>query len=163
MREGAAATAPESEKERANWRPAGAMTHRAFKATRRNPELYQKLQNPCQRGSFCGKVVLLDFWGVWCQPCVEKLPVVERLARKYRDRGLAVIAVHTKQDAEKIGEFLAKQPLAVPVAVDTGETARRYGVQAFPSYVLIDRAGNVVAAPSNSPPKEAKIEELLRR
>jgi thiol-disulfide isomerase/thioredoxin len=109
-----------------------------------------------------GKVVLLDFWGVWCQPCVKRLPDMERLARKYQDRGLAVIAVHSKQDAEKLSEFLAKQPLALPVAVDTGETAKRYGVQSWPTYVLIDRAGKVVAAPSNAPPSEAKIEELLR-
>jgi thiol-disulfide isomerase/thioredoxin len=109
-----------------------------------------------------GKVVLLDFWGVWCQPCVKRLPDVERLGKKYQDRGLAVIAVHSKQDAVKVGEFLAKKPLAVPVAVDTGETAKRYGVQSWPTYVLIDRAGNVVAAPSNLPPSEVKIEELLR-
>jgi beta-lactamase regulating signal transducer with metallopeptidase domain/thiol-disulfide isomerase/thioredoxin len=109
-----------------------------------------------------GKVVLLDFWGVWCQPCVKRLPDVERLARKYQDRGLAVIAVHTQQDAEKVGEFLAKKPLALPVAVDTGETAKRYGVESWPSFVLIDRAGKVVAPPSNTPPSEAKIEELLR-
>ncbi len=81
--------------------------------------------------------------------------------RKYQDRGLAVIAVHSKQDAEKVGAFLAKKPLAIPVAVDTGETAKRYGVESWPSFVLIDRAGNVVAAPSNLPPSEAKIEKLL--
>jgi thiol-disulfide isomerase/thioredoxin len=109
-----------------------------------------------------GKVVLLDFWGVWCQPCVKRLPEVESLARKYKDRGLAVIAVHSKQDAEKLGAFLAKQPLAIPIAVDTGETTKRYAVQSWPTYVLIDRSGKVVASPSNSPPSAAKIEELLR-
>ena len=83
-------------------------------------------------------------------------------SRKYHDRGLTVIAVHSQQDAEKVGEFLAKKPLAIPVAVDTGETIKRYGVQSWPTYVLIDRAGKVVAEPSNMVPSEAKIEALLR-
>jgi thiol-disulfide isomerase/thioredoxin len=112
--------------------------------------------------SLRGKVVLLDFWGTWCGPCVKKLPAVEAIHKKYAERGLVVIGVHSEQGADSVGEFLEKEPLSFPIAVDTGKTAKSYGVNSWPTYFLIDKSGKSKWGFSANLPSEAQIEELLR-
>jgi thiol-disulfide isomerase/thioredoxin len=108
-----------------------------------------------------GKIVLVDFWGKWCEPCVEKLPRLEALHQKYKGRGLQVIGIHSINDSESVGEFLKDKKITFAVAVDKGETAQRYAVQTWPTYFLIDKAGKVVWGFSSDLPPESKIEELL--
>jgi peroxiredoxin len=109
-----------------------------------------------------GKVVLLDFWGAWCGPCVEKLPRSEELYQKYKDRGLVVIGVHSANNAEKLQAILEEKKITFPVVHDRGPTAEHYGIDAWPTYFLIDKAGKVVWGFLHNPPEEKQIEELLR-
>jgi thiol-disulfide isomerase/thioredoxin len=108
-----------------------------------------------------GKVVLLDFWGTWCQPCVEKLPHAEALYQKYKDRGLVVLGVHSKDGAENVAAFLQDKRIHFPVVVDGGETAKRYAVESWPTYFLVDQTGQVVWGFENDAPDEQRIEDLL--
>jgi len=80
-----------------------------------------------------GKVVLLDFWGKWCGPCVAKLPATQELHERFKDRGLVVIGVHSVDQAEGLAEFLAAKKVSFPVVVDSGTTAARYLVGAWPT------------------------------
>jgi thiol-disulfide isomerase/thioredoxin len=112
--------------------------------------------------TFHGKVVLLDFWGTWCGPCVANLPKVQALHEKYKDRGLIVIGVHSEQGGEDVPAFLKKQPLSFPIAIDTGETVKSYGIESWPTYFLIDKSGKCPSGFSSSPPSGKQIEELLR-
>jgi len=109
-----------------------------------------------------GKVVLLDFWGAWCAPCVAKLPRSEELYQKYKDRGLVVIGVHSADNAEKLKPILEEKKITFPVVQDRGATAERYAIEAWPTYFLIDKAGKVVWGFAHNPPEEKQIEELLR-
>ncbi|MEX0613553.1 MAG: TlpA disulfide reductase family protein, partial [Pirellulales bacterium] len=108
-----------------------------------------------------GKVVLLDFWGTWCGPCVAKLPDIQKLHEKYSDRGLVVLAVHSQQGADACAAFVKEQGYAFPVALDSGKTAEAYSISSWPTYFLVDRAGNVVQGFVNEPPSAAAIEALL--
>ena len=110
-----------------------------------------------------GRVVLLDFWGMWCGPCVRKLPRVEELHAAYNDRGLAVVGVHTPHAADGLDAFLREKGVTFPVVLDTGETARLYGVAAWPTYFLVDRAGRLAWGPAHDPPGPEQIEPLLAR
>jgi RNA polymerase sigma factor (sigma-70 family) len=109
-----------------------------------------------------GKVVLLDFWGAWCGPCVAKLPRSEELYQKYKERGLVVIGVHSAYTAEKLRAILEEKKITFPVVHDRGATAERYAIEAWPTYFLIDKAGKVVWGFKHDPPEEKQIEELLR-
>jgi peroxiredoxin len=90
-----------------------------------------------------GKVVLLNFWATWCEPCREEMPAMERLARTYRERGLAVLAVSLDRDgASVVRPFLKRHDLTFLVGLDPEQmVARLYRVWALPSTLILDRQG----------------------
>ncbi|MEW4569461.1 TlpA disulfide reductase family protein [Tautonia sp. JC769] len=110
-----------------------------------------------------GKVVLIDFWGTWCSPCVEKMPRTEALHQEFKDRGLVVIGVHSEHNAEGVEEFLKAKEFTFAVGVDTGETAQRYAIEAWPTYFLIDKSGKVAWGFEHDLPSYQQVEELLRQ
>jgi thiol-disulfide isomerase/thioredoxin/tRNA A-37 threonylcarbamoyl transferase component Bud32 len=110
-----------------------------------------------------GKVVLLDFWGQWCAPCVEKLPKTEALYQRFKDRGLVAIGVHSSNSAENLDAFLKTRQITFPIALDTGATAERYAVEAWPTYYLVDRTGRIVWGGGHDLPEDDQITKLLEQ
>ncbi len=100
--------------------------------------------------SLRGKVVLVDFWGTFCGPCVEEMPMLVKLAKEYEARGLAFVAP-SLDDPERarveVGVFIDQQVpgLAPYAAFGTDASANAFGVQALPTMVVIDRSGKVSA------------------
>jgi peroxiredoxin len=116
-----------------------------------------------------GKVVLLNFWATWCEPCREEMPGMERLYRAYKDRGLVVLAVSLDlQGASVVTPFVKKFGLTFPIGLDPRMAVReRYGVWAVPSTFLIDRAGKRVLFANGAREWDAKaahavVESLLK-
>jgi RNA polymerase sigma factor (sigma-70 family) len=101
-----------------------------------------------------GKVVFLEFWGIWCSPCINGMPSLERLKQKYEPRGVVFLSIHTPgEEIGKIRRFLDLKKATVISALDQGQgvddksrngtTADRYGVNGYPELVMIDRNGNL--------------------
>ncbi|AKJ28375.1 TlpA family protein disulfide reductase [Caldimonas brevitalea] len=95
---------------------------------------------------FRGKVMVLNFWASWCEPCVAEMPSLLRLAERGAAQGLAVLAVNYQEGDAKIRSFLdtvlGEVPDALPVLLDRdGAAARAWTPRVFPSTVLIDRNG----------------------
>ena len=111
-----------------------------------------------------GKVVLLDFWATWCSPCIEKLPYVAEMYERYRDQGFIVIALHSADRADNLDNYVSQHDYPFPIALDTGETSRRYGIVGIPHYILIGRDNRIVPieALGNQPPTEEQIKALLQ-
>jgi thiol-disulfide isomerase/thioredoxin/Leucine-rich repeat (LRR) protein len=107
-----------------------------------------------------GKVVLLDFWGVWCGGCVAALPDLQRIREKYRDQGFEIIGVHTTEDGEQMAQFARERSLSWPNAVDTSKkTCADYREHLFPGLFLVDRQGILRIAK----PHPYQLEEQIRR
>jgi peroxiredoxin len=92
-----------------------------------------------------GKVVLVNFWATWCVPCREEMPMLERIYRQYRDRGLVVLAV-TDDPPEVAQRFIAERGLTFPVLIDSQHSVHdHYGVLGIPVTKVLDRTGVIRA------------------
>ncbi len=89
-----------------------------------------------------GKVVLLDFWGMWTSNCRREVDRMKELWDTHRQDGLVILGVHTSTGWDKPPDFIAAHGIWFPVAHDArNETGEAYGVQAVPEYHLVDRSG----------------------
>ena len=90
------------------------------------------------------EIVMLDFWTTWCGPCRRSMPAVAGVANAYKDKGVVLYAVNQSEGSEEIEEFLKKEKLNVTVALDSdGSVGDRYGADAIPHFVVIDKTGVV--------------------
>ena len=101
---------------------------------------------PVRMADYRGKVVLIDFWGTWCAPCIAELPDLKRIHAALREKGFEVIGV-ALDDEEPLREFLGKNELPWPNIVDAdGKIAKRFRVTEFPTTLLIDPDGKHFAS-----------------
>jgi len=123
-----------------------------------------------------GNVVVLDFWGTWCAPCVAKMPALMEIADQFRDRDVAWISVHTpnlktfddldreitrcQADAWKDRKppFTTVIDLPLPDSTYSGQTSRRYGVSQWPTLMVVDRDGAVAG-----PVQAKRLAEMIQR
>jgi thiol-disulfide isomerase/thioredoxin len=119
-------------------------------------------------GASRGRVVLLDIWASWCEPCRKAFPVLDQLYRDYKDRGLDVFAVNVDEHKKDANRFLAGRAHAMPVFFDPqGRTPEAFKVQAMPTSFLIDRRGTIRFAHQGYSEHvlqsyKAEIEQLIR-
>jgi peroxiredoxin len=92
-----------------------------------------------------GKVVVLDFWGTWCPPCVESVPDLRNLQKRYsKEPSFVLISISSDHDEEAWRDFTAKNKMVWPQYLDKDHHIQRaFGVHAFPTYIVIDHEGIV--------------------
>lgn len=90
------------------------------------------------------RLMMLEFWGTWCGPCVRSMPKVQRLWDRYRAQGLLVIAI-TREAAGEVRPFLEDKGYTMPVACDpTQSCISQFRLEGWPTTYLIDRDHRVV-------------------
>jgi peroxiredoxin len=100
---------------------------------------------PVQLSKLRGKVVAVNFWATWCGPCRIEMPGLVKVYDKYREKGLEIVGVSLDQaGSQVVQEFVDKNGIKFPVALDTAQVAQRYGgVTGIPTTFVIDRQGRV--------------------
>lgn len=96
-------------------------------------------------GEFKGRVVFIDFWASWCPPCKKEMPEINRLAERFNDEDMAVLAVSVdkkKEHAEKFMSTITGLSKRITVLHDPESSiVSAYMAQAMPTSYIIDRAG----------------------
>jgi len=93
-----------------------------------------------------GKVVLVDFFASWCEPCKESFPAMEALYQKYHDKGLVIVAVNLDKNRSDMEEFLKKHPATFTVVRDaSNKLVGQVKIPTMPSSFLLDGTGKVRA------------------
>src|SRR5262250_507726 len=91
-----------------------------------------------------GKVVLVDFWATWCQPCKKEMPGYQQLLNRYGARGFVVIGFkfETMRDMEDPVQFARKMGVQYPLAIATEDLKQRFGgIEGLPTTMLYGRDG----------------------
>ncbi len=119
---------------------------------------------PVSLADFQGKVVLLDFWGTFCPPCIAALPKLQALHDQHAARGFAVVGVTVDDRAAMVKKATAK--IRYPILQATPQVWSAYKVNALPSLVLVGRDGRIVrrfGGEADPAMMRAEIEKALAR
>ncbi|HTQ75439.1 MAG TPA: TlpA disulfide reductase family protein [Burkholderiales bacterium] len=114
-----------------------------------------------------GKVVVLNFWATWCDPCREEMPAMQRLQDKLAGRPFVVLAVAYGDGPPRINAFLKETPVRFTVLLDRDTSAATaWKVKVLPTTLVIDPEQKVrlVAVGDigwDTPPVENEIRKLL--
>jgi len=91
-----------------------------------------------------GRVLVLDFFASWCQPCRMSIPHLVEMNRKYGPQGLQVLGLSADEDGERaVKAFAEKNRITYPVALAGETTLVDYGVRRIPVMFVIDKKGRV--------------------
>src|SRR6267143_27317 len=102
-----------------------------------------------------GKVVLVNFWDTWCEPCYIEIPWLIEMQQKYEARGFTVLGISMDEDGKSaVAPFLAKElfnvngqklPMNYPIVIGNDEVADKFGgLLGYPTSFLISRDGKIV-------------------
>jgi len=126
-------------------------------------------RTPKSLADYSGKVVLLNVWATWCEPCRVEMPSIEKLHKEFGTQGLAVVAISVDDPGAetRILDFVKEYGLTFEVLHDPKQvTTRHYQITGYPETVIIARDGTIRrkligAANWSSDANRALIRELL--
>lgn len=116
-----------------------------------------------------GKVVLVNFWATWCEPCRAEMPSMQTLADRLGPDKLVVVGVNYQEPETRIQRFISTTKVKFTILLDRdGEAARAWTRRIFPTSVLVGpdgRARSVIVGEFDwaSPAAEKMVQDLLRR
>jgi peroxiredoxin len=110
-----------------------------------------------------GKVVLLDFWASWCEPCKRELPILAKMAPRLKEKGVEIVAVNIDEKKDNAESFIKSHAPGLTVVYDKDKSiVGQYEPPKMPSSFIIDRNGVIRAINAGfDAGDEAKIEKQL--
>jgi len=110
-----------------------------------------------------GKVVILDFWASWCGPCQLEAPLVNKVAQRFKERGVVAVGINTSDQPGRGRAWALSKGLTFPIVHDDDDSAARaYGVDSLPTLVVISRTGKIIATRTGVT-DDAELDALVRQ
>lgn len=104
--------------------------------------------------SLKGKVVLVNFWGTWCEPCRGEIPILIKMQQQYGDKGFTVLGVATNDDEKAVDPFIHHTQFNVdghemtmnyPIVMGSDDISTKFGgLLGMPTSFLISRDGKII-------------------
>ncbi len=122
--------------------------------------------NPISLQEYRGKVVLLDFWAVWCGPCIAEMPNVKRVYENYKDKGFDVIGISLDTDENRLRNYLKENAIAWR-QVFSGKgwqspVSQQYSIRGIPAPWLLARDGTPISHRARGRALEALVAEAVK-
>ena len=121
---------------------------------------------PISLQDYRGKVVLLDFWAVWCGPCLTEIPNLKRVYDTYKDKGFDIIGVSLDTDETRLRNYLKKNNISWR-QIFSGQKwnsplAQKYHIRSIPAPWLIARDGTLISREARGVKLERLVVEALK-
>src|SRR5262249_1113185 len=115
--------------------------------------------------SLRGKVVLLDFWGTWCPPCRESVPMLIDIKKHYAGKGVRIVGISSDDDEDVWSAFIESKHMDWAEYIDlSGQVLQAFKIESFPTYMVLDKDGVVRYRQSGlSDRTQGEIEEALNK
>lgn len=116
--------------------------------------------------SLHGRPVVINFWASWCPPCRDEAPILEKVWRNYKDRGVMFIGIDIQDREAAARAYIKEFDITYPNGPDlSGKLTIEYGVSGIPVTFFINREGKIVSrwvGAINEKLLVARIEEIMR-
>ncbi len=126
------------------------------------PEISAKawinLKDPLTLASLRGKVVVVEFWATWCGPCVECIPHLNELQRRYAGKDFQLLSF-VAEGHQTMDPFLAKKQVEYPIGLESS-SLDDYGITEIPHAFVIDQQGKIIWQDNSASPK---MEEVITK
>ena len=123
--------------------------------------------NTIPLGDLTGKVVVLDFFATWCQPCLQEIPHLAQINENYDSSHVVVLSVGSSGDSESgLRQFRDDHQMNWAVARDTDGALDKYKVKYIPTLVIVDQEGYIYyknEGVTGASTLSSKIDALLNR
>jgi len=94
-------------------------------------------------GELEGKLILVNFWGTWCEPCKREMPAIETTYKNYHNKGFEVLAINLQESPYSISKFSKEYKITFPILRDNGDVSKIYNVSQIPASFFINPNGKI--------------------
>jgi peroxiredoxin len=124
-----------------------------------------KTQSAISLEKLKGKYVLLDFWAVWCGPCIQEIPALKELYAKIDKSKFEIVGIVGQSPSDALNDLIDRHSILWPqiLSDDTNKIIENYGINAYPTTFLLDANGIIIAKNLSAKDAEEKLLSLIEK
>ena len=100
--------------------------------------------NMVNLSEYKGKYVLINFWALWCSPCIKELPAMQKMFESLQVDSFEIIAIHVGPPEIQLDSFLAKNNINFTIVIDEETSLRGWDVPVLPMSYLVNPSGKLI-------------------